>query len=870
MAGRVLNFDDAPAEKSNWTLENFVNSLASGAKGRALGLAELGMEATGNTDSPVYADMQELAKKYTKERAGTGFVGGIGEMLGDPMTWATAPFAPGKGLLGLAKLGALSGAAEGGTRATEKGESRLKNAAVGAGVGAIAAPVLGAGAGAVGKAGDHLLNKGSDIGGAVKRMVGGLADDSIVGLDINAGSTYDDFARAVSDMSDEAALLFKQGVSGGLSPRTAYLAAKAKDNGVTLTRGMLTQDPKLQRLEDYAQQGILSPNAGKIAAAAEESNKAAIGDWAGKLSSDISGVAGGASDETSVGDIIRSAVQKRAAQLKEPASAAFKAGMKTEARVPGSEFTGFSKNIQKNLTDEGFDLGAMPSVSRTLETMRRGEKVLGGRGTVKYAPLEVFRKRVYKAMKSAADPSEKAALGKIYGAYTDKLDNIITGDVLKNPDEAAAILRKAPGLWRTYQQTIFGNDGKAALGKIVKHDMTDRDIAQLFGSDLMGKGNTQKVVLQLKNALGDQSPAFGQVRGMFLNRLMKGALTDGDTVGKKNFGVALNTQWRQFATKNKALMDELYTPEMQKEIGDFVATNYLMHARNASKVNPSGSGIVALDGAIQLFSKMGGGSLPTELAKMAGKSIVTHGTSQQAIQSIAAPLKSMGSDTRIISDALRTIGATEGVMGLGQVSSAKAATDAASMPDQDESPLPAGRVLEFDDAPAIAPLPALMGGDQSSLLPEDIRHDEGLRHAVYPDTKGNATVGYGFNMDSGIGRKVWKAAGIPVPFDDVRAGRATIDDAHAEALGRASYEVAANDAQSIYGDLSQYSEPRKQALLNLSYQFGQPRLAKMASFNAAVKNEAWPEAVRQLLKSDYAKKDPTRAREVARKLLRNA
>lgn len=864
MAGRVLNFDDTPPEKSNWSLENFINSLASGAKGRALGLAELGMEATGNTDSPVYADMQELAKKYTKERAGTGLVGGIGEMLGDPMTWATAPFAAGKGLLGLAKLGGAAGLAEGATRATKEGESRAKNAAVGGVTGAIAAPALGAAAGAVGKAGDYLLNKGSDIGGGVKRMVGGLADDSIVGLDINAGATYDDFARAVSDMSDEAASLFKQGVSGGLSPRTAYLAAKAKDNGVTLTRGMLTQDPKLQRLEDYAQQGILSPNAGKIAAAAEESNKAAIGDWAGKLSSDISGVAGGVSDETSVGDIIRSAVQKRAAQLKEPASAAFDAGMKTEARVPGSEFTGFSKNIQKNLASEGFDLGAMPSVSRTLETMRRGEKVLGGRGTVKYAPLEVFRKRIYNAMNSTSDPSEKTALGKIYSAYTGKLDDIVTGDALQNPDEAAAMLRKAPALWRTYKQTIFGNDGKAALGKIVQHDMTDRQVADLFGSGLAGKGDTQKVVSQLKNVLGEQSPEFGQVRGMFLNRLMKGALTDGDTVGKKNFGVALNTQWRQFATKNKSLMDELYTPEMQKEIGDFVATNYLMHARNASKTNPSGSGMVALDGAIQLFSRMGGGSLPTELAKMAGKSIATHGTSKQAIQSIAAPLKSMGSDTRIISDALRTIGATEGVMGLGQVSAAKSATDAETPSPQEDVPPTGGRVLEFDDTPNSTPV-----APQSSL-PQDIRHDEGLRHAAYQDTKGNITVGYGFNMDSGIGRKVWKAAGIPVSFDDVRSGRATIDDSHAEALGRASYEVAANDAQSLYGDLSQYSEPRKQALLNLSYQFGQPRLAKMASFNAAVKNEAWPEAVRQLLKSDYAKKDPTRAREVARKLLRNA
>lgn len=155
-------------------------------------------------------------------------------------------------------------------------------------------------------------------------------------------------------------------------------------------------------------------------------------------------------------------------------------------------------------------------------------------------------------------------------------------------------------------------------------------------------------------------------------------------------------------------------------------------------------------------------------------------------------------------------------------------------------------------------------------LPSDIKKDEGLKHSVYYDATGNKTVGYGFNMDSGIAKRAWKTAGIPVPFDAVYSGNAAISDAHAQALGNTSFNIATQDASDIYKDLGRLSQSRQEALLNLSYQLGKPTLQKFKSFNSAVNRGAWPEAVRYLLKSDYAQQAPGRAREVARKLLRNS
>ena len=162
----------------------------------------------------------------------------------------------------------------------------------------------------------------------------------------------------------------------------------------------------------------------------------------------------------------------------------------------------------------------------------------------------------------------------------------------------------------------------------------------------------------------------------------------------------------------------------------------------------------------------------------------------------------------------------------------------------------------------------LIGDAANDALPADIRADEGLRHASYLDTTGHRTVGFGFNMDSGIARNVWKKAGVKASFNDVYAGRAGISDADAQNLGAASYRIAMDDARAVYPDLHRLSQGRQQALLNLSYQMGKPNLMKFRNFNAAVKAEKWGEAARHLMLSEYGQQTRGRAQEVARQILR--
>ena len=137
----------------------------------------------------------------------------------------------------------------------------------------------------------------------------------------------------------------------------------------------------------------------------------------------------------------------------------------------------------------------------------------------------------------------------------------------------------------------------------------------------------------------------------------------------------------------------------------------------------------------------------------------------------------------------------------------------------------------------------------NTTIPPSIERDEGRRLAAYDDHLGNRTVGVGFNMDSGIARKVWQRAGVPVPFDDVYAGKAALSDVEANRLARESVQIAVDDASSLYPNMDELSPARQEALVGLSYQLGKTTLAGFEDFNASVRRGEFVKAARHLLKS---------------------
>lgn len=841
-------------------------SMGRGMAQRLLGLSQLGAEIFGQQDTDFYRATQRAAKNIREQGKGTGATGFVGEVLGDPLTYLAAPAAAGaRGITGLSKLGFVGGGIEGGTRALEEGETRQGSVMQGQIGGTVAAPVMAGGFKLVGKVGDLAVNKTTDAlkpiykqGKSLMNHLFSESDEASqkLAIEVSGINTRKDLMKAVKDMGDDAIKSAKMADKSGLSPKESYLFAKAQKSGINLTRGQVKQDPILQRREDLARMGVLTDDAAAVGNKIQGQQQAAMQARAGELLSDATGDPSGALsvNKTDVGADFASSVKAKASVMKEAADLAYSAD--TQAKVPIEAMKDLPGNIRADLTKKGFDIGDMPKVQRHLGTMKRATKLLEKRGgTVKYQAAETFKKRLYKASESAGDNAERAALKQMHSQYAQRLDDIITNDLLINPDEAAKTLRKAPALWKDYKQTFFGQDGKAALGKIVKNDMTDRQVADLFGSSLFGKGDTQKVVGQIRNVFGDQSPEMGQVRGMFLNRVFKDALDN----PRQEFGVAVRSNIDRFRKENKALYDDLFSPELQKEIDDFADIAYLIGNQVRSKTNPSGSGMTVLGAQSTLLSKLGTtGQILDQALRGISKEVTQGREAKKAMQSMLEPLKEAGSDSRVISESLRNVfGAASGVQQGGQVIDAlNTAPQTEAQPQQKRIQLPDG--FRKIDPKTMQPV---------SQVPDHILREEGLELSSYNDTEGVRTVGIGFNMESPHSRGVWKSAGIDADFNAVKAGKQSISQADAVKLAQASTRIALDDVKALVPNYYDLSPRRREALLNMSYQLGRNRLSEFKNMLGSVRDGNFIRAAEAVRNSKYARQTPERANRIAAMLL---
>lgn len=128
-----------------------------------------------------------------------------------------------------------------------------------------------------------------------------------------------------------------------------------------------------------------------------------------------------------------------------------------------------------------------------------------------------------------------------------------------------------------------------------------------------------------------------------------------------------------------------------------------------------------------------------------------------------------------------------------------------------------------------------------SLRDQLIRH-EGLRLKPYRDSVGKLTIGVGRNLDdSGI--------------------------SEAEALHLLDNDIAAVKATGMRHDWFRKLDPvRKDAILNMAFNMGWPRLLGFRQMIAALERMDYEEAAREALASKWADQVGNRAREVSEQL----
>jgi GH24 family phage-related lysozyme (muramidase) len=145
--------------------------------------------------------------------------------------------------------------------------------------------------------------------------------------------------------------------------------------------------------------------------------------------------------------------------------------------------------------------------------------------------------------------------------------------------------------------------------------------------------------------------------------------------------------------------------------------------------------------------------------------------------------------------------------------------------------------------------------------------NEGLRLDTYTDTTKNPTIGYGFNFNSGIAKKVWDKAGVETPYDAASKGQAAITPEEAGRLYWVNMAIAAQDAERLIPSISSMPETKQKALVDLSYQLGAPRLSEMRTFLASINENDTLGAIKALRNSKYYQQTPERAKRVMKLLL---
>ena len=146
------------------------------------------------------------------------------------------------------------------------------------------------------------------------------------------------------------------------------------------------------------------------------------------------------------------------------------------------------------------------------------------------------------------------------------------------------------------------------------------------------------------------------------------------------------------------------------------------------------------------------------------------------------------------------------------------------------------------------------------FIEELIKH-EGLKLQVYKDTLGIDTIGIGRNLeDRGITKEELEALDIP-----------TIDHVYEYGITEAdAVYLATNDVQIVEEELvrahpcvDRLDSVRQLILIDMAFNMGVPRLCKFKNMWAAVHNEDYPTAAKEMLDSRWAKQVKGRATKLA-------
>ena len=135
------------------------------------------------------------------------------------------------------------------------------------------------------------------------------------------------------------------------------------------------------------------------------------------------------------------------------------------------------------------------------------------------------------------------------------------------------------------------------------------------------------------------------------------------------------------------------------------------------------------------------------------------------------------------------------------------------------------------------------------------KENEGYKKKVYKDTKGNRTIGIGFNLEDAGNKQFLKKAGIDLK--EVLAGRELTDN-EVITLYNHSLTQAFNDAKQFDPQFAKRPEPVKKAIVDMAFNLGLTKLNKFKDMKAALMQNDYKVAADEMVDSNWYKQVKTR------------
>ena len=133
--------------------------------------------------------------------------------------------------------------------------------------------------------------------------------------------------------------------------------------------------------------------------------------------------------------------------------------------------------------------------------------------------------------------------------------------------------------------------------------------------------------------------------------------------------------------------------------------------------------------------------------------------------------------------------------------------------------------------------------------------NEGNKPKVYKDSKGNRTIGIGFNLEDAANRKFLKREGIDI--NELFDGR-KLSENETRTLYNHSLTQAFKDAQSYDPNFAKRPEAVKMTLVDMAFNLGLTRLNKFKDMKAGLMNNDYNVAADEMVDSNWYKQVKSR------------